>query len=334
MVALAAQESEHEICPQCLASVLPGQVRCDDPTCPMLERELAGMGDQQVYPQLAKANLLRMRGEIGEARNECLAILKRQPGNFTAHVLLGDLAAESGSFDQAIQWYELALDLLPGNPQVTSKLEQVRQRIEHKQAAEAVAQLGIPTTKPKMRAFLLISAAFVAVVGIGGFLAGRALQRAPKVTTVSEPIVAKPIAAAISTPAPTPKIEPDKPAPAPVVSAPVIPKPAGDQAVLDLAKQKCKEGARVLDAQQDVRTKNVMLTARATTAEPLADIAAILAQSALAEIPDCPRVTVRLVEQSKILFVADMMHDDVAAAAPADLEKPSSLLRNVWPATP
>jgi hypothetical protein len=74
-----------------------------------------------VHNLLTQANLYRMRGQFTEAIDCCVAVLRVQSGNTTAHSLLGDIYRDQGKPDDAIQWYRMALDLRP-NPSDQAKL--------------------------------------------------------------------------------------------------------------------------------------------------------------------------------------------------------------------
>src|SRR5437899_8526742 len=82
-------------------------------------------------PQLAHANLARIRGQWSEAVETCVRVLRSQPGNADAHSLLGDIYRDQGAMDDAIQWYRMAADLRPNGPDVEklAKLEAERGRI-------------------------------------------------------------------------------------------------------------------------------------------------------------------------------------------------------------
>src|SRR5476651_358161 len=82
-------------------------------------------------PQLAHANLARMRGQWSEAAEACVRVLRGDPGNADAHSLLGDIYRDQGARDDAIQWYRMAADLRPNGPDAEklSKLERERDHL-------------------------------------------------------------------------------------------------------------------------------------------------------------------------------------------------------------
>lgn len=93
-------------------------------------------------PLLARANLLRMRGQWDEAVAVCTEALRRAPESATAHSLLGDIYEAQGKLDDALQWYGMAVDLAPNRPADREKLERVTQaqRARLRAADDARAQ--------------------------------------------------------------------------------------------------------------------------------------------------------------------------------------------------
>jgi len=59
---------------------------------------------ERLYPELGRANLLRLRGDYDGAIHQCLSVLKRMPDDLSAHILVADIYAESGDLHQASQW--------------------------------------------------------------------------------------------------------------------------------------------------------------------------------------------------------------------------------------
>lgn len=144
-----------------------GSEFCAECGAPLEDAPGIGGSDQEVYPELAKANLLRMRKEYKPAEDICLSILRRYPNNASANTLLGDICTERGDLEQAAEWYELALDILPDSQTDKEKLAAVRTRLAEKDKAVAVETLGIThTSKPPYVAIVAIILA-VCIVGMG-----------------------------------------------------------------------------------------------------------------------------------------------------------------------
>ncbi|MBC8104382.1 MAG: tetratricopeptide repeat protein [Cytophagales bacterium] len=83
------------------------------------------MTELAVGPLLARANLLRMRGQWDEAVAVCTEALRRAPESPTAHSVLGDIYEAQGKLEDALQWYSMAVDLAPTRQSDREKLEQV-----------------------------------------------------------------------------------------------------------------------------------------------------------------------------------------------------------------
>ena len=92
---------------------------------------------QTIHALLAQANLHRMRRKWDEAIESCVAVLRLQPANQTAHVLLGDIYRDQNRLDDAIQWYGMAVDLRP-NPTDQAKLKQVVQARDRRERANVL----------------------------------------------------------------------------------------------------------------------------------------------------------------------------------------------------
>ena len=78
-----------------------------------------------VGPLLARANLLRMRGQWDEAVAACTEALRKAPESPTAHALLGDIYEAQGKLDDALQWYGMAVDLNPDSKVDRAKLDRL-----------------------------------------------------------------------------------------------------------------------------------------------------------------------------------------------------------------
>lgn len=82
---------------------------------------------REVYALLAQANLLRMRGRWEEAVQKCMAALTLAPNHSSAQSLLGDIYENQGRYDDAVQWYHMALDVNPDSPADRIKLDRLIQ---------------------------------------------------------------------------------------------------------------------------------------------------------------------------------------------------------------
>lgn len=157
------------LCEKCFAMMPSDAEYCTECGAPLTDAPGVMGSDTEVYPELAKANVLRMRKEFKAAEDVCLAILRRFPNNASSNTLLGDIATERGALDQAVEWYELALDIVPDSKENQEKLAAVKAQLAEQQAQATVVNLGIPDKKPP---YVLIGLAGAVIVGfvIAGYM--------------------------------------------------------------------------------------------------------------------------------------------------------------------
>jgi tetratricopeptide (TPR) repeat protein len=122
---------------------------------------------------LARANLLRMRGQWPEAVERCTEALRLDPHSAAAHSLLGDIYENQGRLDKAIHWYEQALDQDPESVADKAKLTRARE-------LQAVRRR---TREPRLSWAYLVSVAGVAFLFVAFVMA--ALVAPDRRTTVS-----------------------------------------------------------------------------------------------------------------------------------------------------
>lgn len=173
------------LCEKCFAMMPSDAEYCSECGAPLTDAPGVIGSDAEVYPELAKANVLRMRKEFKAAEDICLAILRRFPNNASSNTLLGDIATERGALDQAVEWYELALDIVPDSKENQEKLAAVKARLAEQQTQATVETLGIPEKKPP---YVLIGLAGAIIVGfaIAGYMIA---NRGPGTSDPNKPLV-------------------------------------------------------------------------------------------------------------------------------------------------
>lgn len=213
------------VCPKCFAEIPDTSAFCMECGARIKEDVLdplyAEGSDREVYPELARANLLRMQGNYEEAIEVCRRILGRFPSNETVHALLGDIYADQGKYEEAIQWYELLVELAPGNAHYLAKLHNLRAMHAAQVAPPPpVAEPEIKPARPKAFAYALFGLLALILVA-ASFVAGARLNAVRQ--SAAEPI--KNVQGAVS---PSPSTEPGRiPPPAPTDSSPApLPTPA------------------------------------------------------------------------------------------------------------
>ncbi len=330
---MAAQGSERKfnICDRCFASVPVSQPFCPECGAPIVTEEAHAEGsDSAVYTELARANLLRMRGDYRQAEEQCLNILKRFPNNASANTLLGDISAEQNDLTQAVQWYELSLDLIPDDDAVKVKLKSVRDRIALHETANTAKELGLPATAAKKNRFIAGVVALIALVALAAYVFGTkegAVQA--KQTNVTPAVKVPPQNTTGSdTGGDTGGDEP--------ISA-----GGGELPLLRRLTASTADGTRVLAVFQDPRTKAVTVSYTVTVADPR-PLGARLARSVFDVEADALNVTVRAMREGNLVYTADVLrsrlNETTTQAWKAQNTDPNDwiayILSNEWLATP
>lgn len=315
---MAAPESGKGVrrCPKCFDLVDPDTNACLDLACPL--RDGPEGEDAAVYPQLARANLHRIHGEYQEASSVCRSILMDYPGNLSAHTLMGDIAAEDGRLSEAVEWYELALDLEPGRAPERRKLEAVRRRLNEQEAAATAEQLGLPTQAPRAKLFMVATVLFVAFIGLAGFFLNdfvRGRQAATLVNRAPIDIPSAPVAPPATLPDATAPTEPSGTS----TVAPPTPEPSSaampdiDTQTLGGIRARVPGGDHVIAALMDPRSGDLTVTVEGRGEDPRT-VAVNLGIALLDETPSASRVTVRVVEGTQLVLVGDVLRSDLTTA--------------------
>lgn len=274
---------------------------CPDCGAPIETDAVASEGsDAAIYPELARANLLRMRSEYKQAEEVCLAILRRFPNNATANTLLGDICAERGDLEQAAEWYELALDIVPDSTADRTKLIQIRQRLKEREAASTAEQLGLPTRKPKALLYAVGLIVMVVAIASASYFIGRQAMAAKKPGEtggiVNLPLtLSDPEASRAAQPTPTPS----------TING-------NDAALRSAISTKVSEGAKLTYAWKDPRTNRLYLTLALAAEDDERVYAAKVGKAALEHVSDSPRVTIRVFKAGLEAYMGDVMREGLS----------------------
>ena len=320
---MAAQD-QSKVCPKCFEVNDEQATFCNECGAPLSDEPGAEGSDPEVYRQITEANLHRIRGDYKQAVDSCLGILRRFPNNGTSHTLLGDIYAESGELEQSAQWYEMALDLRPESEHDSRKLEAVKRRMSEQDAATTAQQLGIPESRPRTQQYVFVMAILIAVVGVGGFLAGgymnpAAAAEGPRVIRDSIDIGGPAVEPAVNNTAPPPEggsVEP--PADRGWLGT------GPERQAVD-ALSALPVGSRLLSISVDDWSGVVWLTAAATPGENFGQIAVEFATAVFSQ-PGYSSVMIRLADGDRILYRAEVSRLDYQSAT----EGGEDMLRNVW----
>lgn len=294
---MAAQGSEKKfnICDRCFASVPSGLAACPECGAPIQTEEKATeQGDSQVYHELARANLLRMRGDYLAAEAECLKILRRFPNNASAHTLLGDIYNEKGDPEQALQWYELSIDLVDDGA-VTEKIAAAKRRIADRDQATTARELGLPAERSQKAKFVL----FVLIPVIVVFIAAYALGRRNAGTSDAR---GSKVVPPINMPGHDPVVDPREGSPKTASN-----QTAGSEIVLlERIKTATADGANLQLVLQDPRTKDLTLSYMIEEDKQIRPMGARIASAALDTVPDALQVTVRAMRGGNLIYIANV----------------------------
>lgn len=287
--------------------------------------------DSEVYQDLAKANLLRLRGDSKAAADVCLGILRRYPNNATAHSLLAEIHYQQDDLKQAAEWYEMALDLQPDAVREREMLQKIREKLAATQKKEVVEALEIKP-KPVFAWYVVATAVTVVAVGAAAFAIGSATGKkttAKPDQPVKEPITfpAKQLPEAAQPEKPQPQLQPVD------ASAAVT----DDANLLAQIKATGKKGTIVSTVLFDPSSMHATVTA-VSEAGARADVTALyLIGDVFVAKPDLASATVRITESGKLVYVGSAtraQYDEAQALAQnqAIEEVAAQLFPSAWSA--
>lgn len=292
-----AVPADSRVCPECGAPLVPG-ARADIP--------------QDVHHELARANLLRVRGEFDEAESLCLAVLRRYPNSAPTHTLLGDIADDRDDLEQAERWYDLALDLDPSSAGDRRKLEDVRSRRHVSDAETTEEQIGLPPPRT-IPWFNIALAGFALLSFVGAAYIGFARKDTPRAkSSVTTPIQAPADSVAANKPETAPPEATQAPETMPETTPAPVPTPTPpqgsqeDETIRGLLAQRSPVGANLISAQNDPRAKVLTLTFSFRNEDDPRHIAAEMGKSALESNLETQVVVVRGVKDGRLSYVADV----------------------------
>jgi len=338
---LAVQGSERKfnICDRCFASVPLAQAFCLECGAPMLtEERQAETSDAAVYTELARANLLRMRGEYKQAEEQCLNILKRFPNNASANTLLGDISAEQNDLAQAVEWYELSLDIVPDDDAVKRKLDQVKERIAVNETAATAQQLGLPANNTSRNRFIAVTAVLIVVLAVAAYFFGTKEGEKHAQEVVNPAVV-------IPGNKKTPVNPPDPGTPDTTDSTKPIEVPtesAGELPLLRKLQGVAADGSRVLAVMRDPRNSNLTIVYQAREDNYTA-VGARLARDAFQVEPDALVAYIRAMRGGTLVYTADVLRSRWLDTTTNSWQKQNSdnpeawvdyVLTNPWGETP
>ncbi len=312
----------------------------------------AVIDDRQILQsELARVNLLRIRGDLSSSKTLCLSILKRFPESVDAHVMMGDLHAEQGDLAPAAEWYSLALDLDRTAPGVQVKLNRVQAALDISGQAGKNRALVLSGNRTSPWLYLAVAASVLAIGSIA-YIAG---MKSPsdKVVAKNPPISEKiasptnPTRTDFGTVTTTPKtsgvtLPTNDPGPAPA-STPTIQetKSTGspkenpltvveDQRILEQLAGRTKFGKHIVSVIVDPREKSLILTYNVSNDEHGRYIGAILADAAMEYDNNAAMVTLRGVRNGVLSYVADVPREKIMAVEDREKKDVQDLENHNW----
>lgn len=152
--------------------------------------------DTDVAPLIASANLHKIRAEWDEAIDDATSALRLAPRDPDIASLLGGIYEERGMSEEAVIWYQMALELNPNNTQDQERLDRVTRSVSAKRRG-TTESFRVFEKRTKVWGWAL-GAVFVAIVAMAIIttLAGRRHAERPTPSSsmrTAQPIVTPPL---------------------------------------------------------------------------------------------------------------------------------------------
>ncbi len=311
----------------------------------------AVVDDRQVLQaDLARVNLLRIRGDMSSSKTLCLSILKRFPESVDAHVMMGDLHAEQGELAPAAEWYSLALDLDRNAPGVQVKLSRARAALDISNQADRSRTMIMSGRRVSPWLYVAAIASILAVGSIA-YIAGMkspsekaALTKAPISEKIVSPIpeattprqdfsdnaIRPPQSTTTTDLGPTPVNTNSVSEPKSTGSKDVPLTVSDDQHLLDQVSARTKYGKHVVSILADPRERSMILTYNVVNGEHGRYIGAILADIAMEYDIKTLSVTIRGVRNGILSYVADVPREKIMAVEAREKKDVQDLEDHDW----
>lgn len=292
---LAAPEQPRLMsCPRCFANIPVGSPSCPECGAPVGEGYSA---PSDASPELAKANLSRLRGDFRAAREQLLSILRRYPNSAPAHEMMGDVYEDDGDLDQAAQWYELALDLAPDMPGLQQKQDSVVRRLAEMERERAESSIGMLRSWPSWTPYaFLVGGVMIAILAAYAFINRNGVPKSQVETTIVAPQDGDPPPSPSASASPTPSLTP---APA---SVPVVRSDADALAKLQKAGL---TGGKFAEVLSDPRKQSLNVTVDLGNEDDARLTCGNAVKLVFESFPACEVVLIRGAIQGELKFVAD-----------------------------
>jgi hypothetical protein len=298
-----------------------------------------------LHADLARANLLRVRGDFAAAEKLCVEVLEKHPESAAAHTLLGNIAFSQDRADQAVEHFEIAQSLDPEAPDIPRKLKDARELKKNREAASSVEQLGLtprrqlPWSTIAFATFAVGCLVTAAVLGFRSPPPGKTVvirQVAAPIEATADTLATPPAVVAakakVENDSPPPPDDADAPTPETVAPAPVATPPLAaieDRSMFQLVQDRSLVGSHLQSVTQDPRTKLVVLTYAVSAGDDARKLGADLAKTTLDQSTDTQIVTLRAVKEGRLIYMADIPRTRYADTL-ADAWKQSNPGADAW----
>jgi len=312
----------------------------------------SGKEDDVLHANLARANLMRLRGDFAEAEKVCVSLLAAYPENAAVHTLLGDIAFSQDQAGKAIEHYEIAQQLDDKAPDIPRKLAEARRLHESHETVTTAEQLGLPPRPPLpwtsigfgVIAALALGGALIA--GLAAYPKGATNDRgvAPAIVASADTVAANERTTSKEPPATvttTEKPATSEPGTSPVQPSapPIVLSTLDDQTLLTQIQSRGVLGSHVVGISSDPRTHTVTITYSVGPEENARTVGAELAKATLDQSGDTLQVTVRGVRDQKLVYMADVPRTQYADTITETWQKAnpdpdawvSHSITNEWP---
>lgn len=276
----------------------------------------------------AALNLLRLRGELEQARQFGTAVLKKHPNDPVLYELMGEIHLDLKEDDQALSWFEMALDLDPSRDVLKERTEEIRARVAEQDRSETVERLGLPQKSPFPWLLLAVTSIAAVALVFGAFTVGKNMGK-DRGTVVSPPVLLNSNPVETSEPAP-PVAEPvQEPAPSSDIAV--------DQALMTRLGSIKEEGVTFLSALHDPRGPSCHVTVAAQPNQSHSVTALRAALAVASADPQFTTVHVRVSEGGSIVYAATARKETLLTVASAlaggdTVEKQAEVaLGDTWP---
>lgn len=256
---------------------------------------------------LANANKMRLAGELKEAEQAVLAVMRRFPTHIDAHVLMGEINLDMKRHQEAANWFGMALDLNPDNLRLKARRDEAMRLTREEDLTEVAKGIPLDDKKPqRLWATGLLIVLGGAVAG-AGFWAGRSV--APPVKEAS-PI--RQVVSMTDPPLPFQMPAADSPSQEPLATP-------REASLTQLLRGRLPVGA-LQAVHEDPRIPSIGITLAAEDEALLASLAAQAAGAALGSDSQIQGVTVRIFVAGSIAYVADATRGSYDAIRAEELE--------------